>query len=134
MIENLILAIFVVFIILFLVFSIKQSYIGKLRLVYKDNPTIKYAPIGYSWTTFIFSSFPALFRGHFVAVIVMLLFFPLGLISSATFGFFYNKWYVKWLISKGYKVSYVEGDLQKIQEYLKIQLPLLENAGINKTP
>jgi hypothetical protein len=58
---------------------------------------------GFSWTTLFFGPFPALFRGHFLAflVIIVLAFLTFG-ISSIIFAFLYNGWHWNWLISKGY--------------------------------
>ena len=58
---------------------------------------------GVSWTCFFFGPFPALFRGHIMAFILMLM------ISIVTFGFsglvfmfLYNGWHKKWLMGKGF--------------------------------
>lgn len=59
--------------------------------------------VGFSWTCLFFGWFPALFRGHLSGFVVLLVLTPL------TFGlayllslFFYNKWHLNWLMSKGF--------------------------------
>jgi hypothetical protein len=66
---------------------------------------------GFSWTTSFFGGIPALFRGDFVtfllifAVQAVLGVFTLG-IGSVVFGliwaFFYNRYYTRKLVEKGY--------------------------------
>lgn len=58
---------------------------------------------GFSWTTLFFGVFPALFRGHFVAFLVMgiIAIFTMGL-SWLVFPFFYNGWHWNKLIGQGY--------------------------------
>ena len=74
-----------------------------------DTGVIKKAPTGYSWTTFLFGFFPALFRGDLKWACI---FFIANLaIGSITFGVgafifniifagLYNKIYIKELLSK----------------------------------
>lgn len=59
--------------------------------------------IGFSWTTLFFGFFPALFRGHIGAALLMFIlpFVTLG-ISWLIFPFFYNKWHWNWLSHKGF--------------------------------
>lgn len=58
---------------------------------------------GFSWTTLFFGLFPALFRGHVLAALVM---FVLALctfgLSWLVFPFVYNKWHWNWLSHKGF--------------------------------
>lgn len=74
-----------------------------------DTGVIKKAPTGYSWTTFFFGFFPALFRGDLKWALITIIasftlsFFTLGiggLIYNIIFAGFYNKLYIKELMSK----------------------------------
>lgn len=59
---------------------------------------------GISWTCLFFGPFPALFRGHFVGFLVMLVTIvpTLGL-AGLVYMFVYNNWHYNWLVSKGFK-------------------------------
>lgn len=75
----------------------------KVRLVgvHKDLKEVK---VGFSWTTFFFGAFPALFRGDWKWCLIMLgvALVTCG-ISWLVFPFIYNKLYLKDLITKGYQ-------------------------------
>ncbi|HGM1082511.1 TPA: hypothetical protein ACKOLN_002482 [Clostridioides difficile] len=64
---------------------------------------IKECKVGFSWTTFFFGFFPALFRGDWKWMIIELICacVTFGL-SSIVFCFIYNKLYINDLLSKGY--------------------------------
>ncbi|RFU60521.1 DUF2628 domain-containing protein [Peribacillus glennii] len=73
---------------------------------------VKEVKLGFSWTTFFFGFFPALFRGDLKWAIIMFIMasvvgvFTLGFgawIPGIIFSFVYNKIYVKDLLEKGYK-------------------------------
>jgi hypothetical protein len=66
---------------------------------------IKKVPLGFSWTTFFFAGFPALFRGDWIPgiIITVLSFFTWG-VAGAIAAFIYNKMYAKSLFEKGYRV------------------------------
>jgi hypothetical protein len=94
-----------------------------------ENPHtggIKQAPVGFSWTTFFFGIFPALFRGHVIGAVIqfILAFMTLGL-SHFIFAFIYNKMYIKHLIGEGYKVQSASMDPNSISNRLGLRLPLL---------
>lgn len=55
----------------------------RVTLSNTQSGAIKYAPVGFSWTTFFFGPFPALFRGDFLAALVMLMSFLLVAIVTA---------------------------------------------------
>lgn len=87
-----------------------------------DTGVIKKAPTGYSWTTFLFGFFPALFRGDlkwacifFIANLVIGSFtFAIGaFIFNIIFAGFYNKIYIKELLSK--RFTYAD---EKAYDYL----------------
>jgi hypothetical protein len=77
-----------------------------------DAGLSKQVKVGFSWTTFFFGFFPALFRGDLKWAAIMFVIalaigsFTFGFgswISSIVFAFIYNKIYIKELIEKGYK-------------------------------
>ena len=68
--------------------------------------------VGFSWTTFFFGFFPALFRGDLKWAAIMFILsvilgaFTLGIgawICGIVFSFVYNKIYIKELLEKGYR-------------------------------
>ncbi|WP_404451573.1 DUF2628 domain-containing protein [Virgibacillus necropolis] len=72
---------------------------------------IKEVKVGFSWTTFFFGFFPALFRGDLKwAAIMFIIAVALGIVTagigtwigSVIFAFIYNKIYIKELLEKGY--------------------------------
>lgn len=75
----------------------------KVRLVGNNN-VLKEVKVGFSWTTFFFGIFPALFRGDWKWTLIMLVAGLLTFgISWLVFPFVYNKLYLKDLVAKGYK-------------------------------
>lgn len=77
-----------------------------------DAGLSKQVKVGFSWTTFFFGFFPALFRGDLKWAAIMFVIalavgsFTFGIgsgISGIVFSFVYNKIYIKELIEKGYK-------------------------------
>lgn len=72
---------------------------------------VKEVKVGFSWTTFFFGFFPALFRGDLKWAAIMFItsaligIFTLGFgawIPGIIFSFVYNKMYIKELLEKGY--------------------------------
>ncbi|WP_028551307.1 hypothetical protein [Paenibacillus sp. UNC451MF] len=72
---------------------------------------IKEVKVGFSWTTFFFGFFPALFRGDLKWAAIMFIAaaavgtFTLGFgawVPGIIFSFIYNKMYIKELLEKGY--------------------------------
>ena len=61
---------------------------------------------GFSWTTFFFGMFPALFRGDikWAAIMFLCAWLTFG-ISWLVFPFIYNKLYIEELKLKGYKLA-----------------------------
>lgn len=92
---------------------------------------IKIAPVGFSWTTFLFGIFPALLRGHWAGFFIILL---LGVItfgiSTIVFAFIYNKMYIKHLIGKGYKVVNATQDLEFLANRIQLALPIEEAKNV----
>lgn len=76
-------------------------YVQKMENV--NNGMIKFAPIGFSWTTLFFGFFVPLIRGDFIWFLIMLVF---GLffnwIAFIVFAFFYNGVYYNGLIKRGF--------------------------------
>ena len=77
-----------------------------------DANVLKEAKVGFSWTTFFFGFFPALFRGDLKWAFIMFITaaiigtFTLGIgawIPGIVFSFIYNKIYIKELLEKGYR-------------------------------
>jgi hypothetical protein len=67
---------------------------------------VKSGVIGFSWTTFFFGGFPAMFRGDWIfglilIVLNILTFGVAGLIAA----FVYNKHYTTKLIEQGYELA-----------------------------
>lgn len=71
---------------------------------------VKTAPIGFSWTTFFFGFWPAVFRFDWLwaAVLFVACLLTYG-IAGIIFAFFYNKIYLKGLLSKGYGFTNMGG-------------------------
>lgn len=83
-----------------------------IRLVNRTAGLVKKAYYGYSWTTFFWGAFPALFRQDFMTFFVVLgvsialAIFTLGignLIGNIVWGFVYNKYHATKLIQSGYE-------------------------------
>jgi len=75
----------------------------KINLKNVNNGMIKNVKIGFSWTTFFFSFFPALFRGDIKWALIMFVVDCITMgISWIVFPFIYNKIYIKDLLEKGY--------------------------------
>lgn len=74
--------------------------------VYMTNGTeIKKAPMGFSWTTFLFGFFVPLLRGDWIwAVALLILGLLLWWIPAVVMAFFYNKLYMKSLFDRGFRV------------------------------
>ena len=79
---------------------------------HKDTGLTKDGFVGYSWTTFIWGFWPALFRGDYgTAALMFGVLILLGaatagvgsIIGSAIWGGFYNKSYTQKLIENGYE-------------------------------
>lgn len=76
---------------------------------------------GFSWTTFFFSGFPAIFRGDLIIGLVVII------ASMLTFGFagviwafFYNKNYTIRLLEKGYVFSDLEKNVRSAKRALDL--------------
>lgn len=84
-----------------------------MRVVLANEAGVsKDVKVGFSWTTFFFGFFPALFRGDLKWAAIMFILsailgsFTLGIgawICGIVFSFVYNKIYIKDLLEKGYR-------------------------------
>ena len=74
-----------------------------ITLSNKYTGALKEVKVGFSWTTFFFGCFPALFRGDikWAAIMCLLALCTLGL-SWFVMPFLYNKFYIKDLLNKGF--------------------------------
>ncbi|KAF0468580.1 DUF2628 domain-containing protein [Pediococcus pentosaceus] len=87
---------------------------GRVNLKNPVTNQFKQAKVDFSWTTFFFGLFPALFRGDwkwfFVMLVVSIILgvptmgIGAGLVGIV-FAFFYNKLYINDLLSKGWVPS-----------------------------
>ena len=86
------------------------------------------APVGFSWTTFFFGCFPALFRSDWKWAIIQFLSYLVTFgLSWLVFIFIYNKLYIKELVALGYQAkSIASGNVEHVALELGIQIPLLE--------
>ena len=84
---------------------------------------VKEAPVGFSWTTFFFGFFPAVFRGDVKWAILMIIaaICTFGL-SGFVFCFIYNKLYITGLVEKGYKIKNYSGNKALIEAKLSMKL------------
>lgn len=98
---------------------------ASINFHHPQSGRIKTAPVGFSWTTLFFGFFPALLRSHWVgALAIFLLCFVTWGLAGVVFSFFYNKWYVRHLISEGFKATSASQDLTYLGQRLKIALPV----------
>lgn len=78
---------------------------------HKEHGIVKKGYYGFSWTTLFFGFLPALFRGDFITFLggftisLILGMATLGigwLVTSLIWAFFYNKYYTRKLVERGY--------------------------------
>ena len=83
----------------------------EIILKHPQTGIVKTGLYGFSWTTFFFGGFPALFRGDIVvgACVLVASVLTLG-IASLIWAFIYNKRYTLGLIEKGYVLSGSDGE------------------------
>lgn len=93
---------------------------------------IREAPVGFSWTVLSFGCFPPLFRSDWKWGVISLL-LALGTygISSIILAFFYNKLYIKDLISAGFKATSVQvGRIEDVERGLSLTIPKVEAVAV----
>ncbi len=96
----------------------------------EETGAIKEAPVGFSWTTFFFGFFPALFRGDWKWGLIMFALYLVTLgLSGLIFMFIYNKLYIKGLINAGFKAkSIASGDMEFAASKLGFEIPVAQAA------
>ncbi|MCW2245405.1 hypothetical protein M2352_000996 [Azospirillum fermentarium] len=77
-----------------------------VRMQHPETGLVKKGFVGFSWTTFFFGFFPALFRGDwgFGLILMVLNVVTVG-IAGFIAAFLYNKSYTNRLIEKGYQLA-----------------------------
>ena len=98
---------------------------AKITFEHPEIGTVRKAPVGVSWTAFIFGPIVALIRKDWLGALIMVLLvaFTSG-ISLIVAPFFYNKFYIKRLMKRGYKVASIEGaDIVALRKKLELALP-----------
>lgn len=93
-----------------------------------ENPLtgkIRNAPVGFSWTVFFFGFIPPLFRSDWKwAVIILVCALITWGLSNLIFCFIYNRFYIKDLISDGYKQIAIEGaTTQSVEGKIGMRIP-----------
>lgn len=97
-----------------------------------NNPhdgKIRKAPIGFSWTTFFFGLWPAVFRGSWkYAILMFLTFFPTLGISAFVWPFIFNRLYLNSLLEDGYRLKLSEKGtpIERISAYSRSTVLSLE--------
>lgn len=102
---------------------------AKIEFTNPENGRNYTAPVGFSWTTLFFGFFPAIIRGHVVGALAQFgaCLVTLGL-SSLVFPFFYNKWYLKSLLKKGFEAKSSTIPLDEIETRTRMDMPELATA------
>ena len=99
-----------------------------VMMKHPDLGIVKKGFFGFSWTTFFFGGFPALFRGDlFIGLLVIIINFITFGVAGLIWAFFYNKSYTIKLVEKGYKFADSEG----IVSLAKSKLGIVETMPAN---
>ena len=100
-----------------------------VMLKHKESGVVKRGFYGFSWTTLLFQFFPALFRADFLTfigafVIVLILdivtFGIAGFFAGLVWAFFYNRYYTRKLLERGYTFADSEGIVAEAKSYLGV--------------
>lgn len=109
-----------------------------VMLRHKDTGFVKTGLFGYSWTTFFFGAFPALFRQDFItflgtfAVIVVVGIITYGIgawVAMFVWAFMYNGYYTRRLIERGYVFDDDPGRVAEACLALRIKQPASALSG-----
>lgn len=111
----------------------------RIAMKHRESGLMKDGFYGFSWTTFFFGAFPALFRGDFLTFIGV--FVVIAIIAVVTIGigawpamivwaFMYNKYYTRKLIEKGYAFAGSDGDNAMAAAALGISSPAGKAAAV----
>ncbi len=104
----------------------------QILLKHKSSGVMKNGYYGFSWTTLFFGGFPALFRGDFLtflgmfAILVIVGFWSFGigsLIAMFTWAFFYNGYYTRKLLERGYEFADTPHSNSQAASVLGVQIP-----------
>ena len=104
----------------------------RIAMRHKETGIVKDGFYGFSWTTFFFGFFPALFRGDFITFIggiVIVVIIGLmtagigGFLVGFVWAFMYNKYYTRRLLERGYALAGSEADNALAASALGIVLP-----------
>ena len=104
----------------------------RIAMKHKDTGLMKDGFYGFSWTTFFFGYFPALFRGDFITFIgafvvtVIIGLFTAGFgmfIVGVVWAFLYNKYYTGKLLERGYVLAGSPSENAEAAAAIGIALP-----------
>lgn len=107
----------------------------RITLRHKDTGLVKNGFYGFSWTTFFFGFFPALFRGDFItfiggfviSIIIAVITMGYGaFLIGVVWAFMYNKYYTRRLLERGYVLAGSDGDNALAASALGIIRPTVE--------
>jgi len=107
-----------------------------VMLKHKDTGFIKKGLYGYSWTTFFFGAFPALFRQDFItfigsfAVMIIIGIFTMGIgawVAMFVWAFLYNGYYTRRLLERGYVFNDIPSKVQTACRALKVSPPRVQS-------
>jgi len=122
-------------------FRLRLQMATAIPLRHKTSGIMKEGFYGFSWTTLFFGCFPALFRGDFLTFIGI--FVVLLLLGIVTFGigtffamfiwaFFYNGYYTKRLLEKGYELAGSTLQNESAAKALGVRLmPIVDSTSPN---
>lgn len=93
----------------------------KIQLRHQTTGIQRNGLYGFSWTTFFFGGFPALFRGDILIGLVVIILNALTFfIAGIIWAFIYNKKYTLALIEKGYELQGAESEVLAAKSALGI--------------
>jgi hypothetical protein len=105
----------------------------KINMLNPDTGLIKTGFYGFSWTTFFFGAFPALFRSDFITFVGVFVVLTIIAIATEGFGIFlamivwafmYNKYYTRKLIERGFKFNGTVEENARAAKALGVSLSL----------
>ena len=93
----------------------------KIMMLHPSTGISKSGFYGFSWTTFFFGGFPALFRGDIIiGLVVVVLNLLTWWIAGVIWSFFYNKHYTHKLVEKGYVFAGSDSEIAAAKSALGI--------------
>ena len=105
----------------------------KINMLNPETGLIKTGFYGFSWTTFFFGAFPALFRSDFITFVGVFVVLTIIAIATEGFGIFlamivwafmYNKYYTRRLIERGFKFNGTVEENARAAKALGVSLSL----------